>query len=47
MTDTDQGPATGDLLFEAFVEQVKQVLEHLYDFAYLQQHTLARLRQRR
>ena len=32
----------GDTLFEAFVEQVKQVLEHLYDFAYLQQHPLAR-----
>src|SRR5689334_6250398 len=43
MTDTDQAPATGDMLFEAFVEQVKQVLEHLYDFAYLQQHTLARV----
>jgi len=40
---TDQAPATGDTLFEAFIEQVKQVLEHLYDFAYLQQHTLARV----
>lgn len=26
---------------EEFVEQVKDALEHLYDFAYLQQHTLA------
>lgn len=43
MTDTDQAPATGDILFEAFIEQVKQVLEHLYDFAYLQQHALARV----
>ncbi len=32
----------GNTLFEAFVEQVKQVLEHLYDFAFLQQHALAR-----
>jgi CheY-like chemotaxis protein len=43
MTDTDQAPATGDILFEAFIEQIKQVLEHLYDFAYLQQHALARV----
>lgn len=35
-------PRPGDALFEAFVEQVKQVLEHVYDFAYLQQHPLAR-----
>ncbi len=42
MTD-EQNVSTGDVLFEAFVEQVKQVLEHLYDFAYLQQHTLARV----
>lgn len=33
---------TGNALFEAFVEQIKQVLEHLYDFAFLQQHVLAR-----
>ncbi len=33
---------SGDALFEAFVEQVKQALEHVYDFAYLQQHPLAR-----
>ncbi len=37
-----QAPQTGDALFEAFVEQIKQALEHLYDFAYLQQHSLAR-----
>jgi CheY-like chemotaxis protein len=42
MADKDQAVQTGNALFEAFVEQVKQVLEHLYDFAYLQQHTLAR-----
>lgn len=33
---------SGEILFEAFVEQVKQAMEHLYDFAYLQQHPLAR-----
>jgi CheY-like chemotaxis protein/predicted DNA-binding protein (UPF0251 family) len=33
---------TGNEMFEAFVDQVKQALEHLYDFAYLQQHHLAR-----
>ena len=38
----DQTSLTGDTLFESFVEQVKQALEHLYDFAYLQQHPLAR-----
>ena len=43
MSDSYQTPATGDILFEAFIEQVKQVLEHLYDFAYLQQHALARV----
>ncbi len=46
MADNDTtSPAAyaGDALFEAFVEQVKQVLEHLYDFAYLQQHPLARI----
>lgn len=43
MADTDQALQTGNELFEAFVEQVKQALEHLYDFAYLQQHTLARI----
>src|SRR5262245_5445393 len=43
MTEKDQAVQTGDELFEAFVEQVKQVLEHLYDFAYLQQHPLARI----
>src|SRR4051812_12285034 len=42
MTDSYQAPQTGDALFEAFVEQVKQALERLYDFAYLQQHPLAR-----
>jgi CheY-like chemotaxis protein len=42
MTTHDESHA-GDALFEAFVEQVKQVLEHLYDFAYLQQHPLARI----
>lgn len=43
MSEKDQAVQTGDLLFEAFVEQVKQALEHLYDFAYLQQHDLARI----
>ncbi len=43
MTEEYQIPNAGDALFEAFVEQVKQVLEHLYDFAYLQQHPLARV----
>jgi CheY-like chemotaxis protein len=43
MTAHDESPHAGDVLFEAFVEQVKQVLEHLYDFAYLQQHPLARI----
>lgn len=43
MTAHDETPHAGDVLFEAFVEQVKQVLEHLYDFAYLQQHPLARI----
>jgi CheY-like chemotaxis protein len=38
----DRASLAGDALFEAFVEQVKQALEHLYDFAYLQQHPLAR-----
>src|SRR4030095_2585036 len=33
----------GDALFESFVEKIKQVLEHLYDFAFLQQHPLARI----
>lgn len=43
MTSDCQTPDAGDTLFEAFIEQVKQVLEHLYDFAYLQQHPLARI----
>ena len=47
MTENESTASTGtsqagDSLFEAFVEQVKQVLEHLYDFAALQQHPLAR-----
>jgi CheY-like chemotaxis protein len=42
MSDNYQTPP-GDVLFEAFVEQVKQALEHLYDFAFLQQHELARI----
>ncbi len=42
MTDSYQVPQAGDALFEAFVDQVKQALERLYDFAYLQQHPLAR-----
>lgn len=42
MADKYQAVQTGDELFEAFVEQVKQALGHLYDFAYLQQHPLAR-----
>ncbi|MCC6804312.1 MAG: response regulator [Anaerolineae bacterium] len=41
MPDNDR-MRSGEMLFEAFVEQVKQALEHLYDFAYLQQHPLAR-----
>ncbi|MHB8627939.1 MAG: ATP-binding response regulator [Aggregatilineales bacterium] len=43
MADKDQAIQTGNDLFEAFVEQIKQALEHLYDFAYLQQHPLARV----
>ena len=43
MTAHDDSPHAGDALFESFVEQIKQVLEHLYDFAYLQQHPLARI----
>ena len=43
MTSDYQTPHAGDALFEAFIEQVKQVLEHLYNFAYLQQHPLARI----
>src|SRR5258708_22259210 len=43
MADKDQAVQTGNELFEAFVEQVKQVVEHLYDFAYLQQHLLGRI----
>ncbi|MEP7289340.1 MAG: response regulator [Chloroflexota bacterium] len=43
MANTIQSPQAGKQLFEAFVEQVKQALEHLYDFAYLQQHPLARV----
>src|SRR5262245_38443454 len=42
MTNSYQAPQAGDALFEAFVEQVKQALERLYDVAYLQQHPLAR-----
>jgi CheY-like chemotaxis protein len=42
MADNDTPIHAGDALFEAFTEQVKQVLERLYDFAYLQQHSLAR-----
>ena len=52
MTDIERSPnagtsendaaQSGEMLFEAFVEQVKQAMEHLYDFAYLQQHPLAR-----
>lgn len=38
----DKQLQSGNALFEAFVEQIKQVLEHLYDFAFLQQHPLAR-----
>jgi CheY-like chemotaxis protein len=30
-----------EAVFEEFLEQVKQALEHLYDFPYLQQHPLA------
>jgi|SRR5688572_24313422 len=33
--------ATQETPPESFVEQVKQVLEHLYDFSYLQRHPLA------
>ncbi len=42
MADKDHAVQAGDDLFETFAEQIKQVLEHLYDFAYLQQHVLAR-----
>ena len=42
MAENDAPLHAGDMLFEAFTEQVKQVLEHLFDFAYLQQHPLAR-----
>jgi len=42
MTDKLATVQTGSDLFETFVEQIKQALEHLYDFAYLQQHELAR-----
>ena len=42
MGDKDQTIQSGNQLFEAFVEQVRQILDHLYDFAYLQQHPLAR-----
>ncbi|MCC7209042.1 MAG: hypothetical protein IT323_17155, partial [Anaerolineae bacterium] len=42
MADHEMPVHAGDALFEAFAEQVKQVLEHLYDFAFLQQHPLAR-----
>lgn len=42
MTSNESTPRAGDTLFEEFLEQVKQVLEHLFDFAYLQQHPLAR-----
>lgn len=38
----DRQLQAGNALFEAFVEQIKQVLEHLYDFPFLQQHALAR-----
>ena len=31
-----------ETLPEAFIDEVKDALEHLYDFAYLQEHTLAR-----
>src|SRR3954468_5952578 len=42
MTENVQDPQAGSQMYEEFVEQVKQALEHLYDFAYLQQHQLAR-----
>lgn len=41
MTDS-QLKSASDVLPDDFVEQVKQVLEHLYDFPYLQQHPLTR-----
>lgn len=43
MADQETTPHAGDMLFEEFLEQVKQVLQHLFDFAYLQQHPLARM----
>src|SRR5258708_33201439 len=43
MADNVQSLHAGKQMFEDFVELVKQALEHLYDFAYLQQHTLARV----
>ena len=42
MVDKDQALQTGNELFEAFFEQIKLALDHLYDFAYLQRHPLAR-----
>lgn len=41
MTDTQDIP-NDQVLPAEFVEQVKQVLEHLYDFPYLQRHPLAK-----
>ena len=43
MVEKDQALQAGNELFEAFVEQVKLALDHLYDFAYLQRHSLARI----
>ncbi len=42
MADNYQVTQTNNDRFEAFTEQIKQALEHLYDFAYLQKHPLAR-----
>jgi CheY-like chemotaxis protein len=43
MTEKTQSDQTGNALFEEFIEQIKQALDHLYDFPYLQQHALARI----
>ena len=40
-TDPEQGPLAVEVS-DAFIQQVRQALEHLYDFAYLQRHPLAR-----
>ena len=43
MTEDNRNPVAAPPPPDEFVEQVKQVLAHLYDFSYLQRHPLARL----